>query len=509
MRPESMAEKEILAYLDGSLDESAKEELMHKLAVSPEKRALLEAHLKLRDMLNLAQKPFTAPLEAQRSLAEKLPLLAERLPQLRQVVPAMAAIEETLVAPNAMLAGRSLSFSKLVAEGAFVLVGLLVFFSFSSDAITPVKMSTPVAESLSPRTESGALSNLSATQNTLQKSAETNDQTMQASSNGVLAPLHRSGSASNAARLADVTTVPSARNWPAKNIPSANGHRGSNTANAADQNNVANITTSNVPLAVKGTGDDATSQVGSHSSNSIVQHNDADFASPVFSVKPRDLSSVAPVNSMHASLDPMINIANVPSATANRYSIVASGGTKVSLLSGINDQSARTAAFASEAVGISYALAPEISFGVQFGRSTFGRIEYTTLFEPSSSASLPDRYTVHPAVNSVQAYFGRVQTELSLLRSDIFGVDLVIGAGAALLSNIAPEAALGLAGNYRINDGLTLRVGASAEGAWVRSLVPTNLSIPTTAGVIQFTADKNWLFTPSLNFEIGFQYSIF
>src|SRR6185312_13000029 len=79
----STAEQEILAYLDGTLDEGSKEELLHRLSVSPEKRALLESHLKLKEMVAMSQRSVPAPLAAQRALAERLPILAEKLPHLK------------------------------------------------------------------------------------------------------------------------------------------------------------------------------------------------------------------------------------------------------------------------------------------------------------------------------------------------------------------------------------------------------------------------------------------
>ena len=83
-------EEKILAYLDGALDEESRSELMHTLSVSPEKRALLEEHLKLREMTALGQKPYTVPLKLEQSLAGKLPVLAEHLPYLMQPASRMA-----------------------------------------------------------------------------------------------------------------------------------------------------------------------------------------------------------------------------------------------------------------------------------------------------------------------------------------------------------------------------------------------------------------------------------
>jgi hypothetical protein len=81
-------EERLLEFLDGEhasgapLDESSREEFLREISESPEKRRIFTAHLKLRDLLNAGQKPSPAPLDVQRNLAEKLPMLALHLPYL-------------------------------------------------------------------------------------------------------------------------------------------------------------------------------------------------------------------------------------------------------------------------------------------------------------------------------------------------------------------------------------------------------------------------------------------
>ncbi|HET9137451.1 MAG TPA: hypothetical protein VFO76_12520, partial [Candidatus Kapabacteria bacterium] len=69
------AEERILAYLDGSLSESESAELLHQLSVSPEKRVVLEQHLKLAELNRLAQKPFEVPAELEEKMRRRLPVV--------------------------------------------------------------------------------------------------------------------------------------------------------------------------------------------------------------------------------------------------------------------------------------------------------------------------------------------------------------------------------------------------------------------------------------------------
>jgi hypothetical protein len=70
-----IVEDKILEYLDGSLGESESAELLETLSVSPEKRALLEEHLRLKDLFALGRKPFSVPIETERQLARRIPIL--------------------------------------------------------------------------------------------------------------------------------------------------------------------------------------------------------------------------------------------------------------------------------------------------------------------------------------------------------------------------------------------------------------------------------------------------
>ncbi|MBS1902844.1 MAG: hypothetical protein JSS75_03995 [Bacteroidetes bacterium] len=66
-------EDRILDYLDGSLNEHDSAELMHQLSVSPEKRVILEQHIKLSELTRVAQRPFDVPVELEETLAKRLP----------------------------------------------------------------------------------------------------------------------------------------------------------------------------------------------------------------------------------------------------------------------------------------------------------------------------------------------------------------------------------------------------------------------------------------------------
>ncbi len=76
-------EEKILAYLDGSLSEADRAEVLAAITGEhPSERALFDAHLRLQDLYSVVRKPVSAPLSVQRSLAAQLPVLAMTLPYL-------------------------------------------------------------------------------------------------------------------------------------------------------------------------------------------------------------------------------------------------------------------------------------------------------------------------------------------------------------------------------------------------------------------------------------------
>ncbi len=128
-----LLEDKILAYLDGTLDDESRAELLHSLSVSPEKRALLEEHLRLREMMSLGQKPLTVPLDVEQTLAGKLPMLIEHLPYLRQ--PANSKVAE-IAAIGAWVAMRHFVVNHAVALSMAViaLIGTAGYYAVGASS---------------------------------------------------------------------------------------------------------------------------------------------------------------------------------------------------------------------------------------------------------------------------------------------------------------------------------------------------------------------------------------
>src|SRR4051812_31562195 len=120
-------EENILAYLDGSLADDQREELLRAVSASPQKRQILNAHIRLRDLLATTRRPASAPLMVQRELAEKLPFLAAKIPALAGGASSAAALS-TGATSGAAATGISGWFSSLSSSaiGALFVGGALV-----------------------------------------------------------------------------------------------------------------------------------------------------------------------------------------------------------------------------------------------------------------------------------------------------------------------------------------------------------------------------------------------
>ncbi|MDP4200735.1 MAG: hypothetical protein Q8922_09495 [Bacteroidota bacterium] len=116
-------EEQILAYLDGSLDPSEREEVLRAITDSPEGRRALDAHVRMGDLLTHAAKPVSAPLETQRALASKLPLLSVMLPYLA------APVQDRRVATS-WFGARSTQLA--IAAAVLGIVGAGVWFALNN-----------------------------------------------------------------------------------------------------------------------------------------------------------------------------------------------------------------------------------------------------------------------------------------------------------------------------------------------------------------------------------------
>ena len=136
-----MVEDRILEYLDGSLSDGESAELLETLSVSPEKRTLLEEHLRLKDLLALGRKPFTVPIETERSLAERIPILGNVEGESAPLFGRFAAARSWIGARTLRLAGGAVALLLVLAVGWYSLDRVGNSPAFAGGSIAPLSHS--------------------------------------------------------------------------------------------------------------------------------------------------------------------------------------------------------------------------------------------------------------------------------------------------------------------------------------------------------------------------------
>ncbi len=139
-----MVEDKILEYLDGSLGAQESAELLETLSLSPEKRALLEEHLRLKDLLTLGRKPFSVPMETERSLARQIPILGKYNEDLAPFMGPFTAL-------RSWIGARAIGLA--VGAGAMIMLAGLGWFAMHGTG----KNIVPAGSSASPSVSSSMM----------------------------------------------------------------------------------------------------------------------------------------------------------------------------------------------------------------------------------------------------------------------------------------------------------------------------------------------------------------
>ncbi|MDP4229144.1 MAG: hypothetical protein Q8916_01915 [Bacteroidota bacterium] len=194
-----MTEERILDFLDGNLDSSEEEELLHRLAVSPERRNLLKQHLQMRDLTATLSRRQTVvvPKMLTASLFTALaangyagPLIPTELNQKESLV---ASLESDLNRSAKNIAASKSIFSvrrsvlALTSVLSFIVGGVLVFALMPGTDGHGVSYRTPTSSSI-PNVAPGIVS--SATSSFLQhQSPHVTNRVTQANSSSEFIPV--------------------------------------------------------------------------------------------------------------------------------------------------------------------------------------------------------------------------------------------------------------------------------------------------------------------------------
>ena len=112
---------EILGFLDGNLSAEAEAELLHRMSVSPERRALLRSYFQQQSLIAQDKQSINVPFEAEQGLWARLDTL---MPAVPAAIPVASQVATMTAATSAGV------FSKFSMAGSALVASLLLMLGF-------------------------------------------------------------------------------------------------------------------------------------------------------------------------------------------------------------------------------------------------------------------------------------------------------------------------------------------------------------------------------------------
>lgn len=500
-------EDQIIAYLDGTLDESSRAELLHVLSVSPEKRKLLEEHIKLREIISLGHKPQPVPLVTERRLADRIPILMQELPYLAEkstrLVP-VAGIRSTsyLGAASRYVSGFFTSrFAPAVGLGTLALVGGLTWYFASSsheDAQPVASLKSPVHQERVSGSASDRSLNTEGTTNIVAqpdtRNSVSHERTSQAETNAV---RHSRVSES---RISDTRMIDSRVN-------------GNVVSNDAVENSDRGMRSNDPVTPVDNPVNPPLQEQVQHAENNV---STPPANLPSANVPPANIPS-ADIRSPEIDPTPLPLPSEKESATG-KWFIQGGMASDVNFRPNQVEQVYEVGAGKTfPTIGGGYSLTPHIAIGVEAGMSSLSQQNEETNFTSNGAGSMQtplsevNRMEHKTNITDVDAIWTQAILRYTLNPEDQFNIEATGGAGAAYVDGLAPMVSLGIGGTYAVADNLDLTMGATLRGAWLSEMGEPSGSDPFNTfegpvAVVSNRASSSTVFTSAVSGRIGLRF---
>lgn len=461
-------EEKILAYLDGSLGATEREDLLRTISESPEGRRMLEEHLRVSNLLTKAAKPVSAPLETQRALAGKIPMMATILPYLAAEQPARRAVAWY----------RS---SKYIAAalGGLAIVGGGLWYALSNSGESqnlPIAANQEVAVPHTMPAQTAPNSTSSA------PSAAVPGAAAPGTAPGLTVP---SSSAKNS--TADHSVQSNHKSASEIAAPKANTGLSSlsiakTTQHHAAQNNSGNAVkiVENTPVATHDetklnqsqqnlatTNEPETAALNALSISSASARRNEHYDLPHF-LSERQSSSYIPVR---AFVNFKTRNALLPSPSLSKRTRDSN--------TGILSSSERRNGFEA---GIDYELSPWVSLGLRGGQADFYQLQGYHYQEVHGDL---DQWVSDAFLNRVQAYWTGLALRYEVNPQDKLRVAAAAVGGVAFIQRLSPMGMVELSSTYSIFNFLALEAAISVDQTSIAAAPDTRIeSKPGTMGFV-------------------------
>lgn len=475
-------EDQIIAYLDGTLDEHSRSELLHTLSTSPEKRRLLEEHIKLREMISLGHKPHNVPLHLEERLAARIPVLMQELPYLAErgarVAAPLATASIWSASVNALRTAFSTRLIPAVSLGTIAAIGI-TWFALTRDG----------AQQASTTSKNTAIDSHGSTQTDPAKPS--NAANMQSTSND----------AATEERLAVKSFGVEGRSYrlreSASNQKSVSLGDGSSDSYQVRQDIVDNATQK----------ENATP----------TEEGEAEEVSPPVKRQTEELLPASPsaINPYDADALPLPSSNSV----TGRFSVQTEYSTGVNFRPNQQSQEyQRSDTRSFPILGIGYQLSPYINIGIEGGSAVLSQQSVTAKAPTPQMVTMKERSSLDRRIEytreivDIDAYWAQATFRYTLNPDDRVRFEALAGAGAALINGASPMLALGLASSIEITKHIALTAGITARGAWLDAAsepLPeeSTLASNEAIGYVRQESQAANVFSPSLGGRAGIRFS--
>ncbi|MEI8135194.1 MAG: hypothetical protein WCH46_09010 [bacterium] len=496
-------EQKILDYMDGTLNENESGELLHSLSVSPEKRVVLEQHIKLRELTSLAQKPYAVPQALEARMADRFAAIAEYN---NEVSGGAAFIQQASRTSFISRIGASLasfiSAYPLRTGFAVATAAVVVYFALPQSQQPQVAQQTgSVPAAQTPVIVGNGTVRTDVTNGSNPISVEI----PKTFGHVVAKANHVRSNSSLGESFANTTATRSQQHQP-EHIVNENGNDIPTAHNAvpptvSNRNDVAENTTP--------------APVVAHKETDVPKETPKVIETP----KPIAQNAVTPNSAQTSDANVGSHVQNPlkhreENPSSFPFAIRLSYGYGSAFVNAHQSDNVLASHMEGTPIGgFDYIISPNLSVGAEIGSAAIAELITTSTVQPGTTSigNLPSisRVVTTNSVATNSQTFVRAMARWTMNPFDAIRFEGSIGGGASFASQIDPLLSASLFGVYDLSRNIGLIVGASLSGTWASTSPTTNsasVSVSDPVGYVTVNQASRMLFTPSYALRVGVKF---
>ncbi len=508
-------EEKILDYMDGTLNESESGELLHSLSVSPEKRVVLEQHIKLRELTSLAQKPLAIPQALEASMAERFPAIASYN---RELSGGAFLIEQTarpsyigrMVAAVAAFIGQYPVRTGFAVAAASVIAYFALRGGDQKADVALADKSYRIYTSDGTNKTSGddlqkgnSISSTENSQTTVPKASS--------SSKTFSVKQHHSGTPSSRTDFSQ--SIKASERTKVRSTDAANNeHATPNKHDVAPPQEIQN----NNKKDVADVGNNMTTANSTNTTSEKKQSDDVnektkEYAAitPVTDIRSQNNFSLSE-NNVHGSRYEQNPFRDKEEGSNSLFAVRIYGSLGQTFINvHQNDATMANRIEGGALLGVDYIANPYISVGVEGGNAAISQLVTQSAVQ-SNVGGTPSisRVVVNNVVTSGSQFYARGVFHYTFNPYDMIHFEGTAGVGLAFASTSAPLVSGAFFAGYDLTSKLGISAGIAFSGAWNKanaqsSTVPAVTSGSDPIGFVTVNHASATLFTPSYGLRVG------